>query len=150
MVTLTGGRPPGPRAVTTSAGTSMPVAVLPPSSTVALNLMTSRVRQTRSARYGSDDRRGEPRRGLQRREVADTVEAGQLGDGEELADTVRPLAGEQRIVFRPQDRHGHRDPAIVGGGLLRQRRGDRSRPRPVPGDRGGERARRAVDRDQVA
>ena len=39
IVTVTGGRLPEPSAATTSSGTSIPVAVLPPSSTVARNLM---------------------------------------------------------------------------------------------------------------
>src|SRR3972149_3051773 len=39
MVTRTGGRLPDPRAATTSSGTRIPVAVLPPSSIVARNFM---------------------------------------------------------------------------------------------------------------
>ena len=81
--------------------------------------------------------------------MTDAVEPGQLGGGEELADPVGPFAGEQRIVFRPQHGSGHGDPAIRRGNLLGQGGGDRPRTRPVPGDRGGERARRPVDRYQV-
>jgi hypothetical protein len=52
-------------------------------------------------------------------------------------------------VFGPQHRSGYRDPVGRVGSPLRQGGGDRSRARPVPGDRGGERARRPVDRHQV-
>src|SRR3954453_9275331 len=41
MVTVTAGRRPDPRASTTSSGTGMPVAVLPPSSTVERNFIGS-------------------------------------------------------------------------------------------------------------
>jgi hypothetical protein len=106
-----------------------------------------RVRLVRVGLDGGDDGRGELVRSLKRREVTGAVEPGQFGGGEELADPVGPFAGEQRIVFRPQDRGGCLDPVL--GDLLGQRGGDRSRARPVPGDRGGERTRRPVDRHQV-
>ena len=107
---------------------------------------------SRSVRAGpdrSEDSRGELARSLERREVTGAVEPGQFGGGEELADPVGPFAGEQRIVFGPQHRGGHRDPVGRVGGPLRQGGGDRPRARPVPGDRGGERARRPVHRHQV-
>ncbi|GAB3360002.1 hypothetical protein GCM10027300_31760 [Modestobacter lapidis] len=49
-VTRTAGFLPAPSEVTTSAGTAMPVAVFPPSSTVVENLM--------AAEDGSSERRG--------------------------------------------------------------------------------------------
>src|SRR5260370_23273021 len=152
MVTVTGGRLPEPSAATPTSGTSISVAVLPPSSTVARNFMGRSMPSARSVRAGpdrGDDGRGEGARILQRREVTDAVEPGEFGGGEELADPVGPFAGEQRIVFGPQHRGGYRDPLVRPGYLLGQGGGDRPRARLVPGDRGGERARRGVDRHQV-
>ena len=81
-----------------------------------------RVCQPRSVRAGPDrgeDSRGELSGRLERREVTGTVEPGQFGGGEELADPVGPGAGEQRIVFGPQHRGGYRDPGGRVRGPLR-------------------------------
>src|ERR1700712_5216650 len=119
MVTVTGGRLPAPSFSTTFAGTSMPVAVLPPSSTVLLNFMRrilpseagsdadpqrpdvlvvvileAEPQRHRAARKVARDLGGDDRRGVDLLEVGDPVD--DLRDahtpGADLLDAVVLLA----------------------------------------------------------
>ena len=134
---------PGPTRI---PGPARPAASPPPDRARARAPARSRV-------AGGDGRgghrRGEVLRALQRGEVPRAVEADQPGVGEELAEPVGPLAGEQRVMFRPEHGGRHRDPVRRAGHLLGHGGGDRARPRPVPGDRCGEGAGAPVHRDQV-
>src|SRR6185437_4050718 len=89
---------PGPMWI---RGPARPAASPPPDRSRARAPARSRV-------TGGDGRgghrRGEVLRALQRREVARAVEVDEPGVGEELAQPVGPLAGEQRVMFGPQ--HG--------------------------------------------
>ena len=71
--------------------------------------------RTGAARGGGGHGGGEVVRALQGGEVASAVERGQPGVGEEVAQTVRPLRGEQRVVGWPQHGGGHLPPAMAPG-----------------------------------
>src|SRR5262249_37621763 len=105
-------RIPGPARI---PGSARPAASLPPD--------RAQPRAPAWRRGGGGDGRGGPRRGevlraRQGGEVPRAVEVDQPGVGEDLAEPVRPLAGEQRVVLWPEHSGRHGDPVRRAGHLL--------------------------------